>query len=206
MLQIIFQTKYITEPSNGETKAKMKPVSLVNLAVAMMMSFATVIPPASAATFPVEKHPMSLGNLYADATNVGPVVTVPQGPLTAPTFGYMYIKGIDVNYPDNPNIKLDVTLSVSSGTLEIKPNVSGGVRPVDITGDGVVGQVKGKVIIVKASLDAIRNTFTAYNTISYQRKPGLKGQDTLIVKAENKAFPNPNAPNSDTKSVIINLK
>jgi hypothetical protein len=69
-----------------------------------------------------------------------------------------------------------------------------------------VGQVKDKVIIVKAYLDEIRNTFTAHNTISYQRKSGLKGQDTLIVKAENKAFPNPNGPNSDTKSVIINLK
>jgi hypothetical protein len=71
-----------------------------------MISFATVIPPASASIFPVEKHPMSLGNLYADATNVSPVVTVPQGPLNALPFGLTYIKGIDVNYPNNANIKL----------------------------------------------------------------------------------------------------
>lgn len=184
----------------------MKSLSIVNLAVASMMTVATVIVPASASTFAVGKHPIATGNLHADAINVPPVVTVPQGPLTAPTFGPMYIKGIDVNDPDSTSNKIEVTLSVSSGTLNVKPNVSGGVKPIDITGDGVVGQVTGKVIILNASLQEIRNTLTLNNTITYQRKPGLKGQDTLIVKADDKTFSATGSPNIDTKSVIINLK
>ncbi|HEY9604203.1 MAG TPA: hypothetical protein V6C85_21490, partial [Allocoleopsis sp.] len=110
------------------------------------------------------------------------------------------------NDPDSSNNKIEVTLSVSNGTLNVKPNVSGGVRSIDITGDGVVGQVTGKVIILKASLQEIRNTLTAYRTVTYQRKPGLKGQDTLIVNADDKSLTGTGSSNTDTKSVIINLK
>lgn len=130
------------------------------------------------------------------ATNDAPVVTVPGAQSTAEDVG-VTITGISVSDTDVGTGQIKVTLSVTSGTLNVGTAVAGGLTAAQITGNGTSSVVlQGPIAAVNATLAA---------GVTYKGNLNFNGDDTLTVLADDLGNTGAGGPQTATATVAIDV-
>ena len=132
------------------------------------------------------------------AVNDAPVNTVPVS-ATANEGVLTPITGISISDVDAGASAVQVTLSVTNGTLSVNGGVGGGLTAADITGNG-----SGSVVL-NGTLAAINATLADATGLQYQSVLNYNGSDTLTVLTNDLgSHGNPGAAD-DTDPVAITV-
>ena len=132
--------------------------------------------------------------------NSPPVVTMPVGPLSTTEEVNISIPGISVADPDAGGATIEVTLSVTHGTIVVRNDVVNGLSSVQISSNGT------DEVVLQGTIAQINATLASINGVVYRGHTDFFGSDALIVKADDKGNTgNSNIPQTDTKTVVINV-
>jgi Bacterial Ig domain/Bacterial cadherin-like domain len=148
-----------------------------------------------------EKSDSKTVSITVSAINDAPVVTVP-GAQTVAEDTDLSITGIsvtDVDVNETSGGTLQVTLRVTSGTLSLRTDVSGGLQAGDITGNDTSS------VIVTASQTAMNTTLADASGLTYRGNLNFNGSDTLTVDANDQGNTGSGGPQSDSKTVDITV-
>ena len=139
-------------------------------------------------------------SIAIDAVNDAPVNTVPAGPLAAVQDTDTPISGISIADVDAGSGAVEVTLSVTDGTLTLKTDVSDGLGAGDVSGSGT------ESVIATGTLAQINATLADANGLVYHSDATFTGTDTLTVTTDDQGNTGSGGPQTDTDTLTINVE
>ncbi len=139
-------------------------------------------------------------SITIDSVNDAPANTVPTGPLAALQDTDESISGISIADVDAGSGTVEVTLSVTDGTLTLKTDVSGGLSTGDVSGAGT------KSVTATGTLAQINATLADANGLVYRSDATFSGTDTLTVTTDDQGNTGSGGPQTDTDTVSINVR
>ncbi|HEY4309282.1 MAG TPA: proprotein convertase P-domain-containing protein [Pirellulales bacterium] len=130
-----------------------------------------------------------------------PSVTLPTGPLTIKQTLDLPIAGLSVAdaslSPGTSTVQL--TLTVTGGTIAVSTVVSGGLQSSQIAQNGT------GTVTITAPLAALNATLTNVNGVIYTPNASFTGTDTLDATVSDQGHTISNTPQTATQSVAINV-
>src|SRR2546430_3772058 len=92
-----------------------------------------------------------------------------------------------------------ITLSVAHGTLTVNTATSGGVSPLQVTGNGT------NTVVVTASVDSINATLADANGLVYHSDAAFTGSDTLTVATDDLGHNGSGGARTDTHTLTLDV-
>src|SRR5215211_5119966 len=138
-------------------------------------------------------------SITINAVNDAPVNTVPAGPLSALQETDKPIGGLSVADVDAGSDDVQLTLSVSHGTVTVGTLVAGGVGALQVIGNGT------GTVVITAPLAALNTTLANANGVVYHGSSGYSGPDTLNVGSDDLGHNGSGGARTDTDTVAITV-
>ena len=132
------------------------------------------------------------------ASNAPPVLTAP-ATLNAIEDTPLGVAGIGVTDADAGTAAIQLTLSVSNGTLTVNDTVAGGLSAGAITGNG------SSSATLFGTIAEINSTLADTSGLTYQGNADFYGNDDLIIYASDLANTGLGGPQTDLKTVSISV-
>ena len=134
--------------------------------------------------------------ISVNAVNDAPVNTVP-GPLATGENTPLAVTGLAIADVDAGAAAVRVTLSVSSGTLDLRTDVAGGLTAGQVSGDTTA------TLVLEAPLSALNTTLSATGGLVYTPNLNFNGSDTLSVTTRDLGNSGAGGELTDTDTVLI---
>ena len=113
--------------------------------------------------------------LFVLSPNQAPTNSAPVGPLAATEDQTLSLSGFSVSDPDADAQVISVTLSVTSGALNVSTSVPGGVVAANVTGNNTAS------VTVVATQAALNATFANVSGLAYAPAADFNGDATLTM-------------------------
>jgi Big-like domain-containing protein/cadherin domain-containing protein/hemolysin type calcium-binding protein len=135
-------------------------------------------------------------SITVNAVNDAPVNTVPAGPVVAPLNADQPITGISIADVDAAADGVQLTLSVTNGTLTVSTLVPGGIGALDpVTGNGT------NTVTVTASLAKINTTLADPNGLVFNG--AVSGPDPVTVHTDDLGHNGSGGAETDTDTIPL---
>ena len=131
-------------------------------------------------------------------TNQSPQASVP-GPQSVNENGKLNIGYVYVSDSDSFDEDIQVTLTVSHGTLKVNTHALYGVTAEQVSGN------RTNQVVITAPQYAINNTLYWYNSLVYRPQRGYSGSDTLTVTVNDLGNVGSGGPQNDSENVAITV-